>query len=147
MHKLVSTCLGIGYLKGGGTYAALVYAVAWYQFDVGSSSIWIQSITCLLIFSLGVWSSFKVEKDWGKDSSRVVIDEVSGMSITLLFVPVTWKCVLTGFILFRFFDIVKPLFIKKLEYIPGGWGVMLDDAGAALYAHLVLSLMIACQLF
>ena len=109
MHKIISTCFGIGYLKGGGSYAALVYALVWYFAKAGGLNIIAQTAVFLLIFFVGVWSSSLVEKDWGKDSSKVVIDEVAGMCLALLFVPVTWKCVLTGFFLFRFFDIVKPL--------------------------------------
>ena len=147
MHKIISTCFGIGYLKGGGTYAALLYVITRYLTRAGGNNIPAQLTVFLVIFIVGVWSSFVVEKEWGKDSSKVVIDEVAGMCITLLFVTVTWQHVLAGFILFRFFDIVKPLYLKKLEYLPGGWGVMLDDIGAGLYAHMILTIMIAGQLF
>ena len=79
-----------------------------------------------------------VEPIWGKDHGRVVIDEVAGMCISLLFVPVTIGYVLAGLILFRFFDIAKPLFIRKLELLPGGWGVMMDDILAGVYTNILL---------
>jgi len=147
MHKIIATCFGIGYLKGGGTYAALLYTMIRYFTRAGGNNILAQLAVFLLICIAGVWSSFVVEKEWGKDSSKVVIDEVAGMCITLLFVPVRWPYLLAGFILFRFFDIVKPLYLKKIEHLPGGWGVMLDDLGAGCYAHVILSIMIAGQLF
>jgi phosphatidylglycerophosphatase A len=96
----------------------------------------------VLIIVLGIWVSNKVEADWGKDSSKVVIDEVAGMCISLLFVPVTITNVITGFILFRFYDIVKPLFIRKTEALPSGWGVMADDILAGVYANIILQFIV-----
>jgi len=88
-----------------------------------------------------------VENDWGKDSSKIVIDEVAGMSASLLFVPVRWKYVITAFILFRFFDIVKPLYIRGLEKFPRGWGVMADDLLAGLYTNIIMQIVIFSNLF
>ena len=90
----------------------------------------------------GVRSANEVEVLWGKDHNRVVIDEVAGMCITLLFIPVEIKYVALGLVLFRFFDIVKPLGIRKLEKWPGGWGVMADDVLAGIYANVVMQLII-----
>ncbi len=91
---------------------------------------------------VGIKSANEVEVLWGKDHGRVVIDEVAGMCITLLFVPVTIKFVLIGLVLFRFFDILKPLGIRQLEKLPGGWGVMADDVLAGIYANIVLQILI-----
>jgi phosphatidylglycerophosphatase A len=96
---------------------------------------------------LGVYSSGKVEPEWGKDSYRVVIDEVAGMCITLLFVPVRWPYLLAGLLLFRFFDIAKPLFIRKMENLKGGWGVIMDDVLAGVYANLLLQLIVFATSF
>jgi phosphatidylglycerophosphatase A len=79
----------------------------------------------------------------GKDNQRVVIDEVAGMCIALLWIPVQLPYLLFAFLLFRFFDIVKPLLIKKVEKLPGGLGVMLDDVLAGLNANLLLQLIVA----
>lgn len=146
-HKGLCSCLGIGYLKGGGTYAALVFVVIRYLTRETGNSTAFQLVVFLLICGVGVWSSDKVEGEWGKDSSRVVIDEVAGMSCTVLFVPPAAPYLITGFVLFRFFDIVKPLYLRRLERFAGGWGVMLDDLGAGLISHLILSLTIASQLY
>jgi phosphatidylglycerophosphatase A len=64
------------------------------------------------------------------------------MCISLLFVPVTIKYVIIGFVLFRFNDIVKPLFIKKAEALPGGWGVMADDVLAGVFANIILQMIV-----
>jgi phosphatidylglycerophosphatase A len=89
-----------------------------------------------------VWSGNKVEPIWGKDHSRVVIDEVAGLFVSVLFVPATLQYLIAGFILFRFFDIAKPLFIRRLEALPGGWGVMADDLLAGVYANIILHAII-----
>jgi phosphatidylglycerophosphatase A len=81
----------------------------------------------MAVLALGVRSAGKWKPEWGKDSYRVVIDEVAGMCLTLLFVPVRWPYLLIGLLLFRFFDIAKPLYIRKMEHLNGGWGVMMDD--------------------
>jgi phosphatidylglycerophosphatase A len=143
-HRLISTCLGIGYTpKGGGTVAALVCCIAWYfAWTGGNEHFWQQALVTALIFAIGVWSANKVEDKWGKDSSKVVIDEVAGMCLSLLFIPVRWQYLAIGLLLFRFFDIAKPLYIRKMEQLNGGWGVMMDDMLAGLYSNLVLQVIV-----
>ena len=99
-------------------------------------------IITAIITALGIWSGNKVEPIWGKDHGRVVIDEVAGMCISLLFIPVTIYYVVAALILFRFFDIVKPLYIRKMEALPGGLGVMMDDVLAGVYANIVLQVFL-----
>jgi phosphatidylglycerophosphatase A len=148
-HKLISTCLGIGYIgKGAGTVAAIAICIAWYfAWAGGFPPLYVSLFITIAITLVGVWSSDVVEKIWGKDPSKVVIDEAAGMCISLLFLPVNWKYVLAALILFRFFDIVKPLFIKKVEKFPGGWGIMLDDVLAGVYANILLQLALVFKLF
>jgi phosphatidylglycerophosphatase A len=147
-HKLFSTTLGIGYIKGGGTLAAIACCICWYlAWGDGYPPVALSVPITLVITFLGVWSSTKVEKIWGKDPSRVVIDEVSGMCIGLLFLPVQLKYVLCALVLFRFFDIVKPLFIRKMELLPGGWGIMLDDVLAGIYTNILVSAVVWFKLF
>jgi phosphatidylglycerophosphatase A len=73
-----------------------------------------------------------------KDPQFVVIDEVAGQLIALIAVPVSWKSLLLGFILFRGFDIVKPPPVRQLEHLPEGIGIVLDDVGAGLYALIMM---------
>ncbi|MBX2914742.1 MAG: phosphatidylglycerophosphatase A [Cyclobacteriaceae bacterium] len=145
IHKLVSSVLGIGYLKGGGTWAALVWCVGWYALGVDGFGVG-ALVTTLLIFVVGVWSANVVEADWGKDSSKVVIDEVAGMAISLLFLPFALRYIAMAFVLFRFFDIVKPFYIKRAEKFPGGWGVMIDDVIAGICANGVVQGALALKL-
>jgi len=145
IHRLISTCLGIGYTpKGGGTVAAAVCCLAWYfAWTGGNGHFWAwQVLVTLVVLFAGVYSADKMEAFWGKDSYRIVIDEVAGMCITLLFVPVRWPYVALGLVLFRFFDIAKPLGIRRMERIGGGWGVMMDDVLAGLYANLLLEIVV-----
>jgi phosphatidylglycerophosphatase A len=69
-----------------------------------------------------------------KDPGFVVIDEVAGQMIALIAAPLDWKYLLASFILFRSFDIVKPFPLRRLERLPEGTGIMMDDVGAGLYA-------------
>lgn len=142
-HKITSTTLGIGYIgKGAGTAAAAATCLVWYFVHPDGYNFLPALIATILITALGIWSGNIVETIWGKDHNRVVIDEVAGMCITLLWVPVTVTNVLIGLVLFRFFDILKPLFIRRLEDLPGGWGVMFDDILAGIYANVFLHIMI-----
>jgi phosphatidylglycerophosphatase A len=149
-HKLAATVFGIGYLgKGVGTIAAFFACICWYAlfYNQGMPPVVFSVLLTAAVTLLGVWSGNKVEPFWGKDHSRVVIDELAGMFISVLFVPVTTPYLFAGFILFRFFDITKPLLIRKLEALPGGWGVMADDVLAGIYANLILQVIIYFQLF
>lgn len=142
-HKITSTSLGIGYIgKGAGTAAAAVTCLVWYLVQTNGAHYIPALLITLAISAVGIWSANIVERIWGKDHQRVVIDEVAGMCITLLWIPVTPLNILIGLILFRFFDIVKPLYIKRLEKWPGGWGVMFDDILAGVYANILLHLIL-----
>ena len=79
--------------------------------------------------------------EWEEDPSHVVADEMVGMWLTLVGNPLTLGNFVIGFLLFRFFDIAKPLGVRRLESIPGGWGVVLDDVLAGVYANVVLQLI------
>ncbi len=72
------------------------------------------------------------------DPGPIVIDEVMGMLITVFMIPVGWGGLLLGFLLFRALDVAKPFPARQLEHLHGGFGVMLDDAMAAVYANLLL---------
>jgi phosphatidylglycerophosphatase A len=152
MHKLIATGLGIGYIrKGGGTVASVMCCAVWYMTQLnathpGGFMFFLPVLITVVLTVIGIWSATVVEQHWGKDNYRVVIDEIVGMCISLLFVPITGKSLLTGLFLFRLFDIAKPLGIRKLEQLKGGWGVMLDDILAGLYANVLLQVVWATGL-
>jgi phosphatidylglycerophosphatase A len=104
----------------------------------------VQAITIVALFVLGSWSGTVAERHFGKtDPGEVVIDEVMGMLITLFLNPVGWAGALGAFLLFRVADVLKPFPANRLEALPGGVGVMADDAMAAVYANLALRTMLA----
>ncbi len=93
--------------------------------------------------AIGIPAATRVAREAGKtDPGCVVIDEVAGQWLTLLFAPVRWKTLLAGFILFRAFDMLKPFPVRRLEGLPGGWGIVADDLGAGVYALAALELLV-----
>jgi phosphatidylglycerophosphatase A len=95
----------------------------------------------LAILVAGLLTSGSAEKTLGKDNKHIVIDELCGYLLTVIFVPRSAGYLLAGFILFRVFDIAKPPPIKRVEGIKtGGAGVMLDDIVAAVYSNACLQL-------
>jgi phosphatidylglycerophosphatase A len=96
-------------------------------------------VLVILICLGGAWVAGRAEVLLGrKDSPLIVIDEIAGYLIAMFLVPTGWWFVAAGFLLFRFFDIMKPYPLKRFEKAPGGAGVMLDDIGAGIYTNLVL---------
>lgn len=146
-HKIIASALGVGFIpKGSGTFGALLAcAVIAGVFRLTNNSFNYQLILILLtiIFTfVGRWSSAKMEPYWGEDASKIVIDEVAGMCLSLCFIPFSWQNLTIGFILFRIFDIYKPFNIRNFEKYSNGWGVMLDDVMAGVWANGCLQLII-----
>ena len=99
-----------------------------------------------IIFS--VWVSSEAEEFLGKaDPAQIVIDEVCGYLVTMLYVAPNLTNIITGFILFRFFDIAKPPPLRKLERLPGGVGIVADDILAGIYSNIVLQIITGLVLF
>ena len=108
-----------------------------------ADSAWLEIAVCAAIVAAGAWSARITEQALGvEDPGPVVIDEVVGMFVSLLFLPATWPVILAGFVAFRAFDIVKPWPADRLEHVPGGWGVMADDVMAGIYANLTLQCLL-----
>ncbi|OIP61418.1 MAG: phosphatidylglycerophosphatase A [Nitrospirae bacterium CG_4_9_14_3_um_filter_53_35] len=99
-------------------------------------------LTSAIVF-FGVWLSSRAEAILGeKDSGVIVIDEIAGFLITMFALPMTWQTIVIGFFVFRAFDIFKPFPIRRIDQrVPGGWGVMLDDVLAGVYANLTIHLL------
>jgi len=146
-QKSIATVCGIGYMGRGAGTAASVVCCTVILLIPGAHNLWWQLTAIIFVLIAGIWSAGAVESIWGHDSNKIVIDEVAGMMVTLLFIPADIKYAAAGFLLFRFFDIAKPLWIKKAEQLPAGWGVMADDLLAGLYAQLILRIIIAAKLF
>lgn len=137
--KYVATMGFIGYIPfAPGTFGSLA---AFILFIVLKPSLLIHIIFLLIIIPIGVISSHNAEEIFKtKDSRHIVIDEFCGYLFSVMFLPFTYA--LPAFFLFRFFDILKPFPIRKIEsLLIGGKGIMADDIVAALYTNLILQLI------
>lgn len=141
--QLIACGLGTGAMPvAPGTFGTLAAIPLYLLFTHLSVSMY---VACLLaLFVLGVWLCAYTARALGThDHPGIVWDEIVGYLITMTSVPFDWKWILAGFFLFRFFDIVKPWPIRWLdERIPGGFGIMLDDVLAGIYAAICLQLVV-----
>ena len=140
----ISTFGFIGYVPvAPGTFgSAAGLAVFYLVRSTGSTAVEIGTIAAL--FALGVWSGTIAEHHFGGvDPGPIVLDEVVGMLITLCLIPVNGAGAVTGFVIFRLLDVVKPFPSARFEKLPGGLGVMADDGMAAIYGNLVMRGLIA----
>jgi phosphatidylglycerophosphatase A len=137
----LSTALGVGYVPvAPGTFGSAVGLLLWWVLPQ-SDAVRVASI--LIVFAAGAWSGTIAERHFHTaDPRHVVIDEVLGMLITLLFNPVGWTGAVLGFLLFRVADIVKPFPARRLEALHGGLGIMADDAAAAVYSNIALRICV-----
>jgi len=134
-----ATWFGCGlFPKAPGTAGSLAAALLVLPFLTLAPYTW--ALAALALFPLAVWSAGSTARQLNrKDPQVVVIDEVEGQWITLSGAThLNWRSVLLGFILFRLFDIWKPWPTRALERLPGGWGIVLDDCMAGIFAALVL---------
>jgi phosphatidylglycerophosphatase A len=144
---LVATFFGIGRLgPGPGTWASLATVLIWWLLTRCIAPSW-QAIAAASLAGfttlIGIPAATRVARAAAlKDPQFVVIDEVAGQLITLIAVPVSWKSLLVGFILFRGFDIVKPPPVRQLEQLPEGLGIVIDDVGAGVYALLIMQVLL-----
>ena len=134
--KFTGSCAGLGYAPvAPGTVTSLVAAVLIAAFPpLRDPAIALPAI--FLVFAAGLWSAGVMENIYGRDPSRVTIDELAGQWVAMLFLPEGWFTALLAFAAFRFFDIVKPEPVNSSQKLPGAWGVMIDDLLAGLYANL-----------
>lgn len=159
----LATC-GVGYLPlAPGTWGSAVGVGLYLLFQIGSLRVYtlmqgrgwdaatlylLHTNSLLLLVSVitiaGIWAATRAEILMGrKDPGAVVIDEVAGQMIAFVFVPadISFWVIITGFILFRLFDMWKPYPIRRLEALESGLGIMGDDVLAGIYAAIVLSLI------
>src|SRR4030043_1537261 len=138
----IATGFGVGYSRIAlGTLGTLIAVPIYYFLSAITSPLY--ETTLIAFFFLSVWISENAEIFFGrKDDPRIVIDEMMGFLITMLWLPKTIFFVVAGFFLFRFFDILKPFPIRRMEQrFKGGFGVVLDDVAAGVYANIVLRLI------
>jgi len=144
--KFIATTGYLGNIPGApGTYGAifgtLSYITLYYFFPAQLNTLLIA--LSILFTYIGTVACRVMEPEWGHDPSRVVIDETVGQWITYLFIPFSLKWALIGLVLFRFFDILKPLGIRSIdEKMKHPFSVMLDDIVAGIYALITLHAII-----
>lgn len=133
----LSTAFGVGYAPvAPGTFGSLVGLLVWWLLPQTAAA---QFTAVVVVFFVGAWSGSHAEAHFGQtDPGPVVIDEVLGMLITLMFNPVGWQGATIGFLFFRVADIIKPYPANRLEALHGGFGIMADDGMAAVYSNLAL---------
>ena len=146
MIRFVATFGGVGYLPlAPGSWATAVGAVLAYFL---ADNLAAYTILTLVLFALGVMTTGLLERQLGrKDPGIAVIDEVVGILIALWGLPLIWPVIISGYFLFRAFDMFKIYPINKLEAQKGGWGIMLDDCFAGVYTNVVLRIALRCAGF
>jgi len=140
LKKTIATLFFAGFFPvAPGTLASLIGAGA-YLAVRGNMPLYI--IFTVLSLALGFWSAAGAERAFHKkDPPQIVIDEFSSMLLVYLFVPFSAKFLITGFVLFRVLDIFKIPPIKRLQRLPAGWGIMLDDIAAAILVNIILQVL------
>lgn len=145
LYKLIASVFYIGYLPmAPGTLGSMAGLLLYYF--VKSDPV-LMAAAIIMSIMLGLWTAGKVARIYReKDPGEIIIDEFSGMLVSLFLLPATMGYVVTGFLLFRFFDIVKPRPIASLEKLQGGLGIMADDLMAGIYTNLILQVIYTISL-
>ena len=157
MKRIFTSCFGLGLLPiAPGTWGSLPAAAAFGLLAISNlspSAITIAMALLALASSVAcvIFAPYAIERTGRKDPGEVVADELAGQSLVFMFLPMLagkelWLAVVAGFLLFRFFDIFKPWPIRKLEKLPAGWGILLDDLLAGVFAAVVLQICVKTAL-
>jgi len=155
-YKITASGLGTGYSPvAPGTAGAVlgiillwIFNFALQRLNIGQPIILAFNFgAVILVMLIGVKSIKEVHKIWKHDAGKIVIDEIVGVWIAAFAIPFEWEYYLSALILFRFFDIAKPLYIKKFDNMKTNWSVMLDDVLAGIYSLVVLQLIIYFKVF
>ena len=134
----------VGYFPIAPGTAGSAAALALYALLRWIGSPALEFTIIVAVFAAGVWAAGLTEVALQrKDPGPVVIDEVLGMLMTLAFIPLSLWGVLVAFVVFRVLDVIKPFPAGRFEHLPGGLGIMADDAMAGLYGQVVMRLAAA----
>ena len=122
------------------TFASFIWVLAFLY--VPRFSLFVNPYSLILTIPLAVYTAGEMEKMFGHDSSRIVIDEFVGMQFALLMLPQDLHIAAVGFFLFRFFDIAKPFPVGRSQRLHGGFGVVVDDILAGIYARILIEVLV-----
>ncbi len=140
VRLFICTFAGVGFFpKAPGTAASFAAILILYFFPMPLTGI---AVLMLILFLAGLMAIPGVEARYGTDPGLIVIDEVIGQWVSLLFLPHTVWILALAFVLFRIFDIFKPLGIDALQKLPGAYGVLLDDILAGFYSFILIQLLL-----
>lgn len=144
---MVGTFFGVGMWKPGpGTAGSLAAMLVWAFLAPHLPAGTVLPVNVALIIlatAIGIPAATAYARGTGKkDPQQVVIDEVAGQWLTLLAAPLRWKWMIIGLVLFRLFDMTKPFPIRRLERLPEGTGVVVDDLAAGVYGLIVMQLLL-----
>lgn len=148
LKPLLGSFFNAGFLPDApGTWGS--FFALFFIYFIGIYTPWWGMVIFTFICSfLTVWVSDECERVWGGDPSPLVMDELAGQGMAFISISFTSSLNLNllllfgGFVFFRFFDIQKPLGVNKLQQLPGGWGILVDDLLAGFYALLCLKAVI-----
>ena len=135
---LIATVFGVGYAPlAPGTVASVVTVIFLGLFPFSRAGL---VVFLVLVVVIGTWAAHRAERViGGKDPGAIVIDEVAGMTLSVIAFPLTTEVLAAGLALFRVFDVVKPPPARESQRITGGVGVMIDDLIAGLYALAIIA--------
>ena len=138
MALAIATLGGVGWAPvAPGTVASALTILALSLLSFSRTGLIVVFVVVTLI---GTWAAEHAERALGsKDPGAIVIDEVAGMTLSVLLVPLTVPVAVLAFVLFRVFDVVKPTPARQAQALPGGAGVMVDDLIAGLYALVIVA--------
>lgn len=141
LSKIIASFFGIGYFPvAPGTVSSFILILL-YKYVCHAWSWPVYAAAGIFLYAVGIITASAVEAGSSREDPRfVVIDEILGQWIALFQLPPTWPMILAAFFLFRFFDIIKPFWIRRAEKFSGGWGIMLDDILAGLYSGILVNL-------
>ena len=141
---VIGTGFGAGFWPWGpGTAGSVVATALWFLLhaELPPAALQLAVVALIVLFTfVGIWATQQLMPFWGDDPSRVVVDEMVGVWVALIAADGVWTA-LAALLLFRFFDIVKPLGIRALDRRHGAFWVMADDLLAGLYSAVIILLI------
>jgi len=140
-EKLIGSGFYTGYIPfASGTFGSIAALLIYWI--PGFENPLVMYLVIILVGVFGIYVGNKFEKKYGKDPAECTVDEMVGQWISLLFVPKTIVLSAIIFFMWRFFDIVKPFPARRLEDLPGGLGIMIDDVISGFYSLIIIHLIL-----
>ncbi|MEX0763288.1 MAG: phosphatidylglycerophosphatase A, partial [Dehalococcoidia bacterium] len=135
--EVIATGFGTGLAPiAPATFGSAAALLIYWALPIDGSSPWLWVMIAVAAL-VGTWATGRIARPEAPDPKRGVADEFAGMWVTLLFLPVTWPWLAAAFFTFRLLDIAKPFYIRRLERLPGGVGIMADDLAAGAVGALL----------